>query len=118
MASLHSFQGSTSFSFNNVSRSILLFVRAPLRVALTGKARSSTLPLRRLKGREFETNSLSCFRLCSASSRKSLKGLPIDTLRYLYCFSIYGTIGIQDVYDSLSDANKFRTNNLEKSKWR
>lgn len=68
----YSFQGSTSSSFNNVSRSILLFVqplRARSRAALAGKARSSTQPLRRSRG-ELATNGLSCFRLLLERSGK------------------------------------------------
>lgn len=114
MAFPHSFPGSTSSSFNNVSRSILLFVRVPLQAALAGKARSSTLPLRSSRAKEFETNGLSCFRLCSAGSGKSLKGLPIDTQRYFCRFSIYSTC--LDIYEvsTIARASRIHMNNLKK----
>jgi hypothetical protein len=108
MAFPHSFRGSTSSSFNNVSRSILLFVRAPLRGALAGRARSSTQPLRRSRRREFETNGLSCFRLRSADSRRtSRRAAAIDTRRYprripLFTFTRAAVRGIRSEAETLS----------------
>jgi len=98
MAFPHSFRGSTFSSFNNVSRSILLFVRAPLRGALAGRARSSTQPLRRSRRREFETNGLSCFRLRSA---KLPKRSAIDTRRYPRRIYVYAREEIRPARETL-----------------